>query len=78
MAKKILYVSEIENYETSLRVTDKRTGTGYRWIYLGKVNLDKVNEAIKKHPKTNRIFIAGWMFSVDTYNEFLEKGYAKW
>ena len=78
MGKKILLVSDVENHNTSLQVTDRRTGSGHRWINLGKVSIDEINEAIKKHPKTNMILIAGWMFSVDTYKEFLEEGSAKW
>lgn len=78
MAMRTLYVNDVENHRTSLRVIDKRTGTGHRWINLGKVSIDEINGAIKKHPKTDMVFIAGWMFSVDGYKEFLERGSAEW
>ena len=78
MAMRTLYVSDVKNHRTSLRVIDKRTGTGHRWINLGEVSVDEINKEIQKRSNTDVIFIAGWMFSIDDYNKFLEIGYAKW
>jgi len=78
MAMRTLYVSDVKNHRTSLRVIDKRTGTGHRWIHLGEVSVDEINKEIKKRPNIDVIFIAGWMLSVDRYKEFLEKGSIEW
>lgn len=78
MARRNLYVSDVKNQRTSLRVIDKRTSTGHRWIYLGEVSVDEINKEIKKRPNVETISIAGWMFSIDRYKEFLERGSAEW
>lgn len=74
----ILRVEDVPTKRTSIFIKDKRYGTGQKIIWLGNVTIEEIQKELKKSPRAFQIIIGGWIFSIDSFEEFIKNGEAHW